>query len=291
MRAASTKQRKASHNSRKIFQCSKDSALTLATAVPAADVSSKLVLPPSFEETLNYRDFISRESTRSHQVTISHGSLMINSLMLHHFSSSGAHVTAAYLYQIRVAPSICFIFFPFLLIGHLFSGLNFLFLISSTWLMHEGKGPKMALCHAWSAGDLLSFPCKLSPGCPPLDLATSFSFGCSSPRGAVLQPGITQQPSGHPSRPCISPADPALSLEPNPPAPAGRERIKSTINPFSSGICRWVGQRRSTAFDMGRKNTSGRTSRTPGPGWPRPRLRSALWRSSQPPGGHLRSAP
>ncbi|XP_030916053.1 lanC-like protein 3 [Geospiza fortis] len=79
--------------------------------------------------------------------------------------------------------------------------------LCSAWLMYEGKGPKMALCHRWSAGDLLSFPRKLASGCPRLDLAPSFSFGCSSPRGAVPQPGITQQLSGHPSSPWIPPAD------------------------------------------------------------------------------------
>lgn len=115
-----------------------------------------------------------------------------------------------------VATSRFSFFSPFLSFNwNLFTDLNFLFLLSSAWLMHEGKGPKMALCHRWSAGDLLSFSCKLASGCPPLDLAPSFSFGCSSPRGAVPQPGITQQLSGHPSSPWISPAEQAFIPEPN----------------------------------------------------------------------------
>lgn len=94
----------------------------------------------------------------------------------------GEDVTTVRLCHVRAALSICFkiflLFFP--LTRNLFSGLNFLSLISSAWLMHEGKGPKMVLCHCWSAGDLPSFPCKPAPGCPRLDLATPFSFGCST---------------------------------------------------------------------------------------------------------------
>lgn len=139
--------------------------------------------------------------------------------MVQKFTSSGEEVTTVCLYHERIALNVYFkiflLFFFSFFNWNRFSDLNFLFLISSAWLMHEGKGPKMALRHRWSAGDLLSFPCKLASGCPRLDLAPSFSFGCSSPRGAVPQPGITQQLSGHPSSPWIPPADPAFIPEPN----------------------------------------------------------------------------
>lgn len=132
--------------------------------------SSKLHLPPLFGKVLNYWGCMSRESTRDYQVPISHRSLMRNSLMVQKFTSSGAEVTTVYLYHERVAPNLefkIFLFFSFLSFNqNLSTDLNFLLLLSSAWLMHEGKGPKMALCHHWSAGDLLSFPRKLASGCP-----------------------------------------------------------------------------------------------------------------------------
>lgn len=158
---------------------------------------------------------MSRESTRDYQVPISHRSLMRDSLMVQKFTSPGTEATTVYLYHDRVAPNLYFKIFLFSFLSfnwNLFTDLNFLLLISSAWLMHEGKGPKMALCHRWSAGDLLSFPCKLASGCPRLDLAPSFGFGCSSPRGArstarnnsaALRPPF--QPLDLSSRPSIHP--------------------------------------------------------------------------------------
>lgn len=159
-------------------------------------------------------------------------------------------MTTVYLYHERIALNVYFkiflLFFFSFFNWNLFSDLNFLFLISSAWLMHEGKGPKMALRHRWSAGDLLSFPCKLASGCPRLDLAPSFSFGCSSPRGAVPQPGITQQLSGHPSSPWIPPADLHSSLSQMAASlrAAGWGMMENPLNPEEvRGMHRRVGQR------------------------------------------------
>lgn len=173
----------------------------LATAVPVTAWSLQRAAPSTspWEGPQLLRLHVQRKLSEITRCPISHRSLMTESLMVQKFTSSGTEVTTVYLYHERVAPNLYLKIFFFFIIyfflsfnWNLFTDLNFLLLISSAWLMHEGKGPKMALCHRWSAGDLLSFPCELASGCPPLDLAPSFSFGCSSPRGAVPRPGITQ---------------------------------------------------------------------------------------------------
>lgn len=89
-------------------------------------------------------------------MTISHGSLVINSLTLHKFTPSGEDVATVHLCHVRVAPTTCFKIFlrvfspPFLSTRDLLSGLNFPFLTSSAWLMHEGAEDGLAplpVCH------------------------------------------------------------------------------------------------------------------------------------------------